>query len=185
MISTLGNRYKLQYTEMEIAQQIARLGDEIGEWAAPTYGATGRDVLAIPLLRGGIFFFAALMPRVRCSVEMAPGRTRAYQKGENNSQLDTVEIQLDGVSVAGRTVLLVDDICDSGRTLKVLTEHLHAQGAADVRSAVLIKREHDKSVFDPNWVGFTYYGPEWFVGFGMDDGDRYSNLPSIYTIAAN
>ncbi len=175
--------YRLQYTEMEIGQQIARLGNEISEWAAPVFDRSGRDVLAIPLLRGGIFFFAALMPKVRCSVEMAPGRTRAYRKGENNAQLDTVEIQLDGVSVAGRSVLLVDDICDSGRTLKVLTEHLKAQGATEVRSAVLIKRELDKSVFDPDWIGFTYYGPEWFVGFGMDDSDRFSNLASIYTIS--
>ena len=185
MIPDIGTRYRLQYTEMEISQQITRLGTEIGVWAGPTYAETAKDILAIPLLRGGIFFFAALMPRVKCSVEMAPGRTRAYRKGENNEQLENVEIQLDGVNVAGRSVLLVDDICDSGRTLKLVSEHLRAQGAREVRSAVLIKREHDKSVFNPEWIGFTYYGPEWFVGFGMDDRDRFSNLPSIYTITGS
>lgn len=177
------SHYKLAYTEFEISQVESTLGVMISEWAKDVWQQTETDVLAIPVLRGGIFFYANLMPKVTWSVEMAPARTRAYEQAMNNVQRERVEVNIDGVDVSGRSVLLVDDICDSGRTLKILTEYLKEKGAREVRTAVLIKRVHDKCVFDPDYVGFEYHGPEWFVGYGMEDRNRWTNLPSIYTIS--
>ena len=93
-----------------------------------------------------------------------------------------MDLHLDEAAIRGRSVLLVDDICDSGVSLRALTQHLKHIGAREVRSAVLIRRAIENSAFTPEWVGFHHKGPEWFVGYGMDDSDRWSNLPDIYVI---
>ena len=172
--------YALEYTEADINKQVVRIGAEISAWSHSLEQSS--DVLAIPVLRGGIYFFADVTRSISASVEVAPGRARAYEEGYNARVRSEIYINLDGVSVSGRNVLLIDDICDSGRTLNKLSAYLLAQGAESVRSAVLILRETAQPAFTPDWCGFSYKGDEWFVGYGMDDQGRYSNLPQIYTI---
>lgn len=170
------------YSKEAIAVEVRRLGKELSPWAEQVFAESGKDVLCIPILRGGIFFFADLVREVQQSIELAPVKTTAYEPGVNQAATDAVTVHLDEVEAAGRSVLLVDDICDSGRTLKALTRAFLQRGAAEVRSAVLIKRDVKEETFDPDYVGFSYQGPEWFVGYGMEDGDRYRNLPGIFTI---
>lgn len=174
--------YKLIYSRQQINSRIQEMGREMTSWAESSSTA-GSDVIVMPVLRGGIFFFADLVRAMPCTLEMAPGRIRSYNS-ESNTQVDIeqMEINIDSVDVADRKVLLVDDICDSGRTMKILKQHLLERGAAEVRSAVLIKRIHEASVFDPDWVGFAYEGAEWFVGYGMEDRNRWMNLPEVYII---
>lgn len=174
--------YKLQFDKESIALAVARMGEEITAWARDTEKVTGREVVAIPVLRGGIFFFADLARQIKNSLEIVPGRTSSYRVGENASELDKVKVSMEHESLEGRAVLLVDDICDSGRTLKVLSEYLTEKGVRDVRSAVLIRRVLDKPLYNPHWFGFEYHGNEWFVGYGMEDKNRWSNLPDIYTL---
>lgn len=88
----------------------------------------------------------------------------------------------DGLAVKGRVVLVVDDVCDSGRTLEALERDLMERGAREVRTVVLIRRLLDRPSFVPCWIGFEYKGPEWFVGYGMDDGQRWRNLPAVHII---
>ena len=172
--------YVLEYSETAIQKQVMRIGAEVSQWCQSL--PQSEDVLSIPVLRGGIYFFADVTRSIAASVEVAPGRARAYEEGHNARLRSEIYINLDGVSVSGRHVLLIDDICDSGRTLNKLVAYLTAQGAESVRSAVLILRETGESAFTPDWSGFRYKGDEWFVGYGMDDEGRYSNLPQIYTI---
>lgn len=177
------DNYNLQYSPEKIKDQVERLGNEISVWAKSAYEATGQDVIGVPVLRGGIFFFSDVVRNITESIEIGPVRSWGYVKSENNVQENKVEINLFDLDVKGRCVLLIDDICDSGETLKALTKALLAEGARDVRSAVLIKRELEGvKTFDPNYVGFYYHGEEWFVGYGMEDKNRSSNLPGIYTI---
>jgi hypoxanthine phosphoribosyltransferase len=93
-----------------------------------------------------------------------------------------VKIHSEGLAVKGRVVLVVDDLCDTGRTLEALEKELLERGAREVRSVVLIRRLLNKPTFVPCWVGFEYSGLEWFVGYGMDDGERWRNLPGVYII---
>lgn len=174
------SHYTLTYRAEEIQKQVTRIAGEVSEWCAGC--DDGSDVLAIPVLRGGIYFFADLTRGISCSVQVAPGRARAYEEGVNAKARSELYINLDGVAVAGRSVLLVDDICDSGRTLEKLVAYLIAQGAEDVKAAVLIHRQTEASTFTPDWSGFGFKGNDWFVGYGMDDRGRFSNLSQIYTI---
>jgi hypoxanthine phosphoribosyltransferase len=170
------------FSEKEIAARIKVLGEEITSWCEGVWRDSHTDVLVLPVLRGGIFFFADLVRSVRTSVEVAPIRTAAYELGVNGVQRDTVSVNLEDLAVKGRVVLVVDDVCDSGKTLEALEKVLIERGAREVRTAVLVRRLLDKPSFVPCWSGFQYQGPEWFVGYGMDDNERWRNLPSVYII---
>lgn len=181
-LRSLPPHFKPTYSADCIAREVARVGREISEWAEQVWKDSHTDILAIPVLRGGLFFAADVVRAVGNSVEIAAARTMAYDV-ETNAQRSGVAINIDGVPAKGRSVLLLDDICDSGKSLKALSEALIAFGAREVRSAVLIQRIIEGQVFTPNYVGIHHQGSEWFVGYGMDDGDHWRNLPGICVIA--
>ena len=182
MIQMDESRFRLLYSAEQVTEASKRIGEEVTPWAKKVYEETGKDIIGIPILRGGLFFFADVVRNVRHSVELAPVRTWAYEVGVNAVERAELQIQTDGLQPKGRSLLLFDDVCDSGRTLLELTEKLKASGAAEVRSAVLLKRKQKKDIFDPDWIGFEYSGDEWFVGCGMDDKDRFRNSPAVHTI---
>lgn len=170
----------LKYSRAEIDERIREMGAGISEWAAELHRKEESQILALPILRGAIFFFSDLLRRIPYSVEMAPVRTWGYDTSTNTLLTDGIKIDLSSVDAKGRHILLLDDICDSGKTLAVLARSLRDAGAADVRSAVLLKRDIPENVFKPDWQGFSYSGKEWFVGYGMDLHDSWRNLPDVY-----
>jgi hypoxanthine phosphoribosyltransferase len=176
----LPDRFKKLYSQSEIATSLARLGSEITPWAESTFQSTGRDVIGIPILRGGLFFYADLVRAIGHSVEVAPVRTWSYDT-ETKSINKNMEMHLDDIDPVGRAILLVDDICDSGRTMALLSEEFKQRGASEVKTAVLVRRDL-QGTFVPDYIGFQFNGPEWLVGYGMEDNDRYRNLPDVYTI---
>ncbi len=174
--------FVIQYSPKEIASRVAELGEEIGRWCSRVWEESHTDVLVVPVLRGGVFFFADLARQIPDSVEIVPVRTEAYEATVSGVKKEKVTVHSDGLAVKGRVVLIVDDVCDSGRTLEALEKDFLEKGAREVRSVVLIRRLLDKPTFVPCWVGFEYDGLEWFVGYGMDDGERWRNLPGVYVI---
>lgn len=170
--------YKTLYSRDQISKRTKELGLEIGVWAAEVVKRTRREVLTVPLLSGGIFFYADLVRELEVSVDLSPIRVKAYLSNETQQ---SVQVAFDDIAVRGRTVLLIDDICDSGRTLRLVTQKMKDLGASEVKSAVLVKRDIPEA-FEPDWSGFRYLGEEWLVGYGMDDNDRNRNLPDIYII---
>lgn len=179
---TIPEQFSEIYSASSIQERIQSLASEIGVWCRGVWADSHTDVLVLPVLRGGIFFFADLAKRIEASIEISPIRTQSYQSGGNGVPVGSVAMNLDQLAVKGRVVLIVDDVCDSGRTLESLEQKLIEMGAREVRSVVLVRRLLDTPSFVPCWVGFQYEGPEWFVGFGMDDNERWRNLPSIYVI---
>ena len=175
------SNFILHYSQDCIQARVKELGAEVSAWVEDIRRRTGADVLTIPVLRGGIFFFADLVRQFRTSVDISPVRAWAYNASQN-TQEDAVRLSLDGVAAERRSVLLVDDICDSGNSLHALTESFVKAGAHEVRSAVLVRRKLASAPIVPDYVGFEYEGDEWFVGYGMDDCDRWRNLPGIYII---
>ncbi|MCB0309622.1 MAG: hypothetical protein KDD42_00220 [Bdellovibrionales bacterium] len=178
----LPDSYKLQFKRADIEKAIGRIALQVSEWIDRQFNEKDADLLAIPVLRGGIFFFADLIKEVQKSVEIAPVRAWAYESNQNAKQLSKIQISAEGIDVSGRRVLVLDDICDSGRTLKVIHEEFIRAGAREVRSAVLVKRIDGNSLFQPDWIGFEFEGPQWLVGYGMDDRERWRNLADIYII---
>lgn len=180
--------FKLQYSRKDIAREISKMASSITKWAEAAAKDTGRDPIAVPVLRGAMFFLTDLIREVGCSIEVAPVTALAYDPTTNLPNAEgSVSINLKGLDAKGRSILIVDDICDTGRTLAVLSDALSVEGANEVKAAVLICRDRDteKRLYEPQWAGFHYPGPEWFVGYGMDDKERWRNLPEVYTLSSS
>lgn len=182
MSPLIPQRFLPLYEPDTIRDAVARLGKDISAWTREVWDISGSDVVAVPVLRGGIIFFGDLVRQVEHSLEVAPGRSWGYEVGENGVQNQSIRLDVDAIPAEGRSILLVDDVCDSGRTLAAMSERLLERGAREVRSAVLIRRILPETSYLPTWSAFEYDGAEWFVGYGMEDGERWRNLPGVYII---
>jgi hypoxanthine phosphoribosyltransferase len=157
------------YDEAEITEALARLAEEVDRWASGAEARTGRPLLALCVLRGGVFFFGDLMLRLSRSVEPAFCRAFSYAKTENGAPLERMFVDWQQLRPEGREVVLVDNICDSGRTLLHVDGWLRMQGARRVRSVTMVHRLRADAVARPDLTGFVYEGEEWLVGYGMRD----------------
>lgn len=173
--------YSLAFSRDVIAKRVAELSVDINAWIVTAAKAAQNEVLAVCVLRGGAFFFADLLRNFTSSVE--PTFCRAHSYGQaDNSVLKQMSVEVADLHVLGRPVLLVDDICETGRTLGRLEQYCREQGATEVRTAVLIERIAVKKAFSPAWAAFPYQGDEWFVGYGMDDRNHFANLADVYHV---
>lgn len=140
-----------------------------------------RDLLAIAVLKGS-FMFAADLLRALHGAGLAPQvefiHLSSYGAGTRSSGTVTVVRDIDS-DVAGRDILLVDDILESGRTLAFARDLLLGRGARRVLVAVMLEKPGKRAVpFAADIVGFTC--PDLFVvGYGMDAAHRFRELPFI------
>jgi hypoxanthine phosphoribosyltransferase len=161
--------------EKEIAARVGELGREI----ARDYAAT--NLVLVGVLQGAIPFVADLMRAMALDLTIDFLRTSSYGSGTTSSH--TVKLVTDlSLDIAGRHVLIVDDIVDTGHTLAALRRTLEARGPRSVRTCVLLdktgRREADVTV---DYVGFTI--PNVFVvGYGLDYDGLYRNLPYVATL---
>jgi hypoxanthine phosphoribosyltransferase len=157
----------------------------IGELAREIRALEFDNLLVVAVLKGS-FVFAADLIRALHEVGLAPEvdfiTLSSYRRGTQST--GKVEILRDvDMDVAGRNVLLVDDILESGRTLAFAKDLLVARGASQVATCVLLKKPVDRAVdIDADIHAFDC--PEVFVvGYGMDVAYRYRQLPFVGCIA--
>ena len=176
--------YREVFDEASVRAGVASVAAALTPWAQGVLGRDGRQVLALCVLRGAVFFFSDLLKAIPVSVEAAYCRCRGYETGVNGQMARELRVEGIDMDMAGREVLVVDDICDSGRTLAELTALCRARGAASVRTAVLVHRVIPESLHSPDHAAFRYEGREWFTGYGMDDRSWRTNYPSVYVLSA-
>lgn len=170
---TLPDHLDLLYTPEQIEARLVELAMTMDTWAAEAQAETRRLLIAVCLLRGGVFFFGDVLLHMRQSVEPGFCRAWSYAKQANGRPEDTVRMDWQGLDVKDRDVVLIDNICDSGRTLAVASEWVRACGARKVRTAVVVYRERADSQHMPTLMGFRYPGAEWLVGYGLRDREAY------------
>lgn len=133
--------------------------------------------LVITVMNGGLVFAGQLLPKLAFTLECSYVHVRRYGAGTQGGEL--VWIAGPQEPVKGRTVLLLDDILDEGRTLATIRERLLEQGADEVLTAAFALKERAQ----PAAIAADFTGvrvPDRFVfGFGMDVAGRWRNLPSI------
>jgi hypoxanthine phosphoribosyltransferase len=181
MIRQIPDNFKRIYSKEDIAYRVYKMAGDIRHWVKETHENHGEQVLAICVLRGGVFFFSDMLKEIPYTVEPSFCRAMSYSSETNQSD-DAFRLVVEPAEMRGRHVLLVDDICDSGRTLRNLHDYAERNGAAEVRTAVLIHRLHEDSIYKPDYIGFEYEGDEWFAGYGMEDKNHNSNFPEVYII---
>lgn len=158
----------------EIGRALDRLARDI------TADLATRRPLAVTIMQGGLVFAGQLLPRLRFELDCDFIHARRYGNATHGGELEW----LTGphADVAGRTVLLLDDILDEGRTLAALHGALLSRGAAAVFIAAFARKQRGvPPVIEADYVGVGV--PDLFVfGFGMDAAGAWRNLPAIYAL---
>jgi len=164
----------LVHSAEAVEAAISRLSDEISEVLQKTVP------VVICVMGGGVVFAGQLLTQLKFPLELDYVHASRYHNETIGSILNWKS--LPKLDLAGRTVLLLDDILDEGITLKAIHEKCLELGAAQVMSAVLVEKklEHDKPIA-AEFVGLEV--PNQYVfGYGMDVYGWWRNLPAIYAL---
>ena len=158
--------------EATVQGRVIELGAEISADYA------GRDPLLVGVLKGAVFFMADLMRQLTEPCEIDFMAISSYGAATDSSGVVRILKDLD-VNVAGRDVLVVEDIIDSGLTLSYLMRNLKARRPATLEVCALLTKPERREIDVPvRYVGFEI--PNRFViGYGLDFAERYRNLPYI------
>ena len=137
-----------------------------------------KSIVVVALLKGAILFMADLLRRMPLAMEIECVNVSSYHGGTESSGTVTF-LDKTFPDVKGRSVLLLDDILDTGRTLDAVTTKLSELGAAEIKTCVLLSKDIPReSVQDADYTGFVI-GSEFVVGYGLDYQGRYRNLPYV------
>ena len=158
--------------EDAIQSRIGELGVEISADYA------GRDLLLVGVLKGAVFFMADLMRELTVPCEIDFMAISSYGAATDSSGVVRILKDLD-INIAGRDVLVVEDIIDSGLTLSYLMRNLQARKPATLEICALLTKPGRREIDVPvRYVGFEI--PNKFViGYGLDFAERYRNLPYV------
>jgi hypoxanthine phosphoribosyltransferase len=159
----------LLFSEKQIQQRV----DELARQIEQDY--EGKTLVLCAVLKGSIPFLADLMRRIRGDVRLALIEMKSMVDGQHASIIFTSSLEL-----AGKHVLIVEDIVDTGITLDYLLKHLDAERAPEsLKVAAFLDKPEARRIEVPvHYRGFTV--PDKFVvGYGLDFKERYRNLPYI------
>ena len=157
----------------ELQTRIRELGKEI------TADYEGRPPLLVGVLKGAFVFMSDLSRAIDLPVEFDFMAVSSYGSATRSSGVVRILKDLD-LDLTDRHVLIVEDIVDSGLTLSYLRKNLAARGPASLEvCALLLKEGLQHNDLNLRYVGFRI-PPDFVVGYGLDVGERYRNLPAVY-----
>lgn len=169
---------RIVYSEAEIAARVAAMGKEIAAHYPP-----GEDILLLGLLKGSFVFLGDLVRCIRRPIHVDFLVASSYGSGTTTS--GEVKLLYDpSAPVAGRHLVVVEDVVDSGTTLNRLMGELAAREPASIEvCALLHKHVAEDLEWEPRWVGFD--APrEFLVGYGLDHAEDFRHLPFIASLPA-
>jgi hypoxanthine phosphoribosyltransferase len=162
------------------ADQLKHRIRELGESISRDYA--DKDLLLVGVLKGAVFFLSDLMRHISIPCEVDFMAVASYGSATDSSGVVRILKDLDS-AIEGRDVLIVEDIVDSGLTLKYLLRNLGARGPASLEvCALLTKPERRKVELDAKYVGFEIAN-KFVIGYGLDYAERYRNLPYVAALA--
>ena len=175
--SRMGRRRirRIVFDADRIAQRVKAMGGEI------TRAYTGPDpVLVLGLLKGSFIFMADLVRTIERPLQLDFLVAASY--GSETVSSGRVDLLYDPETpIEGRDVLVVEDIVDSGTTLKELLPLLRERNPASLETCALLHKHRVRLDPEPRWVGFD--APEEFlVGYGLDHSEDFRHLPYIASI---
>ena len=167
------DKIRILIPEAEVDAKVEEIGRKISEDYA------GKSVHLICVLKGGVFFTCELAKRISVPVSLDFMSVSSYGSGTQSSGVVKIIKDLDE-PLAGKHVLIVEDIIDSGRTLSYQVEILKQRGPADIRICTLLDKP-SRRVKKEVEVDYTCFSipDEFVVGYGLDYDQKYRNLPYI------
>lgn len=158
-------------------EEITKRTQELGAQITKEYQEKGSIPLFVALLKGSVPFLAELIKHVDMDLEYDFMDVSSY---EGTQSIGDIRILKDlDVSIKGVDILLVEDIVDTGRTLKEVKKLLKNKGARDIKVVALLDKPERRVVeIDVEYIGFEIPN-EFVVGFGLDYNQKYRNLPFV------
>lgn len=160
-------------TEEDIEAINAKLGKEISK------DYKGKDLVVICLLKGGVMFTTDLVKNIETKVYLDFLTASSYKNEEESS--GNVEIKSDiSIDIRDKDVLIVDDIFDTGHTMKNIYNYLNTKSPKSLKTCVLLDKPERREVdFDVDYVG-KEIDNLFVVGYGLDYEGFYRNIPYIF-----
>jgi len=141
------------------------------------------QVVALCILKGGMFFIADILRQIDIPFIIDFVKLSSYGKGTKSS--GTIAILQDiSTDLKGKHIIIFDEIVDSGRTLSFYMERLRSAEPASIKICTLIDKKicrNPDTKIEANYVGINA-DAEFLVGYGLDHGEQYRNLPDIYQL---
>ncbi|AVP35824.1 hypoxanthine phosphoribosyltransferase [Staphylococcus felis] len=162
-------------TEQDIQDLCIQLGEQI------TQDYQGRDLLCVGILKGSVLFMTDLIKRIDVPLAIDFMDVSSYHGGTEST--GEVQILKDlSTSIENKDVLIIEDILETGTTLKSITELLESRRVKSLEIVTLLdKPNRRKADIEAKYVG-RKIPDEFVVGYGLDYGEKYRNLPYIGTL---
>jgi hypoxanthine phosphoribosyltransferase len=168
-------------SQQQIAERVAQLARLITEDHTTPKLDRPAQVTIVPVLTGAMIFCSDLIRHIPIAMRIGVVSVSSYPGQSVTSQGAQVVAQQLG-DLHGRRVVLVDDILDSGQTIRLVQSVLRQQGAASVKTCVLLRKNRPATRdVEIDYVGFDI-PDEFVVGYGLDFDNYYRNLPNIVTL---
>ena len=159
-------------SEDEIREKVRELGGKI------TADYKNSNLMLVTVLKGAVVFLADLMRQIDVPAEIDFMVVSSYGSGVKSSGVVKIVKDLD-VPLAGKDILIVEDILDSGLTLSYIKELLESRGPRSIRIATLLDKPSRRKVdLQADYIGFSV-PDEFVIGSGLDYDEKYRNLPYI------
>ena len=159
-------------SEDEIREKVRELGGKI------TADYKNSNLMLVTVLKGAVVFLADLMREIDVPAEIDFMVVSSYGSGVKSSGVVKIVKDLD-VPLAGKDILIVEDILDSGLTLSYIKELLESRGPRSIRIATLLDKPSRRKVdLQADYIGFSV-PDEFVIGYGLDYDEKYRNLPYI------
>ncbi len=165
-------------SEEDLQRRVSELAAEVSA------DYEGREILLVAILKGAVPFLADLMPRLTVPSEVDFMAVSSYGSTTDSSGVVRILKDLDA-AIAGRDVLIVEDIIDSGLTLHYLLKNLRARDPRSLEVCSLLTKPERRRVDLPiRYIGFEI--PNRFaIGYGLDHAERFRNLPYVAAMREN
>lgn len=165
---------RIVLTEEEIAAKVA----EAAAWLDGRFANVTEAPLCVSVLKGSVFFFCDVLRKLKTPIEMDFMTVSSYGAGSQSSGMPKIVLDL-AKSPAGKDVVLIEDIIDSGHTLLAMRDMFLSRGARSVTTLTLFDKPSRRQVnISADFSCFTV-GNEFIVGYGLDYAQRYRNLPYV------
>ena len=164
---------KILVSEEEIDAIVTRIAAEIDR------DYKGKNLVLVCILKGSIVFMGDLMKKITVPLEIDCMKVSSYGTLTESSGNINIRLDLNRPDLPECDVLIIEDIIDSGRTLKYLTDYLLFKGARSVKTCTLLDKPSRRVVeLTPDYVGCEI-PDEFVVGYGLDYAEKYRALPFV------
>ncbi len=173
--SGMAGELQLLFSKKEIAGQVAKLARQI------SVDYAGKKLVVVGVLKGAFVFLADLVRQLTIPAAIEFVRIASYgaKKESSGEIIVTKDVE---IPVAGKDVLIVEDIVDTGLSLKFLVEHLQTHKPASLKICALVdKKARRKVEIDVDYLGFAM-ADGFIVGYGIDFNEQYRALPEIFVV---